>query len=150
MKFNIGDRVRVKRIDQIPEERRDHSVEKVSGKHGIVVDKIDVSKNDSVYFVKLDGCRSVSTITYSGEMLERTGNKKVDHVEKQSYSCSVEVLDNLVSVRMLKDDSVIGTGYGHILHEGDFGVAQACAYAMKKIMEGLDDGSFYAKNLKAN
>lgn len=34
----------------------------------------------------------------------------------------------------------IGRGHGHIIHSGAFGVAQAAAYALKRIAANLDGG----------
>ena len=68
--------------------------------------------------------------------------KKPDEVLGRC-SFVVDVGDNRVDVRMY--DSLgykVASAYGYIIHEGDFGVAQAASYATMKIAKNMNGGRF--------
>ena len=61
------------------------------------------------------------------------------------YTYDFEFLDNLVIARLYEvvEDKKweIARGHGHIIHEGLVGIAQASSYALKKILEAVNNGS---------
>jgi hypothetical protein len=64
----------------------------------------------------------------------------------ETYMHEIEYLDNVVVVRFYKvtDDSKqeLAKGHGHIIHNGAIGIAQATSYAMKRLYEKMNGGTF--------
>ena len=122
--FNIGDRVNVK----------NGAVEGA----GSIVDKLYSEANSRfIYLVHLDGYEKASHTQFDADSLELIPQEAV------SYCHEFDYLDNVVVCRFyeIKGDTKteIMRGHGHIIHDGALGIAQASAYALKKIwlkMEG--------------
>lgn len=54
--------------------------------------------------------------------------------------------ENLVAVRFYEDkgdkSTIIGRAHGHVFHEGAEGIAQAGSYALKRLLEKINDGHY--------
>jgi hypothetical protein len=142
MEFNIGDRVRVRQYDDIPEELRNRGLGKSAGNDGEIVDILRSNAKDTyVYRIHFDECDTPSRTDF----VEGTFDL-ISELEKAQYDYEFEYLENLVVARLyeIKDDSkkLIARGHGHIFHDGVYGIAQAASYALKKIyrfLEGDDE-----------
>ena len=122
--FNIGDRVRVK-------------CSEVEGA-GVIADKLySEAQSKFIFRVCFDGHEKPSNVSFDVASLELIPQEAV------SYCHEFEYLDNVVIARFyeIKGDTKteLMRGHGHIIHEGALGIAQASAYALKRIwlkMEG--------------
>ena len=151
--FNIGDRVRVKDYIEISEVNKAKSIKdkpymwntgkaRLSGTEGIVVDKLySEAHTRFVYRLQLDGYDKPSSAQFDGDSLELIVDEPVTYLHEFEY------LENVVIARFyeVKGDkkTEVARGHGHIIHEGALGIAQASAYALKKIwlkMEDENDG----------
>lgn len=141
MEFNIGDKVRVKPFDKIPEEIRSRGLGKSAGRVGEIVDVIhSTAKGKTVYKILFDGDVHISRTDFEEGMIDPVGVP-----EKPRYEYELEYLENVVVARLYEvtEDSKteIAKGHGHIFHDGVLGIAQAASYALKKIyynLEGLE------------
>lgn len=141
MEFNIGDRVRVRQYDEIPEELRHKGFAKNVGKEGEIVDILYSTVQDCyMYRIHFDGKTKHSKTDFpegSFDLIE-------DTIEEAAYAYEFDYLDNVVVARLYQIDgdkkTEIGRGHGHIIHGGAFGVAQAASYALKRIAIGLGGG----------
>jgi hypothetical protein len=138
MEFNIGDRVRVRRYEDLPKSLG-RGCAKLCGKDGEIIDKLwSGAKGCTVYKIHLDGCDKPSSIDFPSNAIDL-----VSELDKKSYSYEFEFLDKVVVARFyeLGDDykTEIAKGHGHIIHEGEVGIAQAASYALKKILHTLTE-----------
>lgn len=140
MEFNIGDRVRIKAYDEIPEEGRNRRFGLVAGCEGEIVDKMwSEARGCNVYRIHLDGYDRPSKFDF----LEGSFDLVVE--EEVEYFHEFEYLENLVVARLYEITDgkrvEIAKGHGHIFHDGAYGVAQAASYALKRICDDLNGGS---------
>lgn len=138
MEFNIGDRVRVRQYDDIPEELRNRGLGKSSGRDGEIVDILWSNAKDTyVYRIQFDGCDMPSRTDF----VEGTFDL-ISELEKAEYTYEFEYAENLVIARLyeIKADSrkLVARGHGHIFHDGVLGIAQAASYALKRIYKFLE------------
>ena len=138
MAFNIGDRVRVRQYDDIPEEFRNRGLGKSSGKDGEIVDILwSNAKNAYVYRIHFDGCDMPSRTDF----VEGTFDL-ISELERAQYDYEFDYLENLVvaSLYEIKGDArkLVARGHGHIFHDGVLGIAQAASYALKRIYKFLE------------
>lgn len=131
MEFNIGDRVRIKRYEDLPEVCK--GCGKLCGKDGEIVDKLwSGAKGCNIYKIHLDGYDKPSSIDFPANAIDL-----VSELEKKSYDYEFEYLSNVVVARLYEitetSKTEIARGHGHIIHEGAAGIAQAASYALKKI-----------------
>ncbi len=147
--FNIGDRVRVKDYTEITDANKAKSIKdkpylwntgkaKIAGKEGVVVDKLySEAHSRFIYFLHLDGYDKVSNAQFDGDSIELIAEEPI------TYLYEFEYLDNVVIARFyeVKGDkkTEVARGHGHIIHEGPLGIAQASAYALKKIWLKMED-----------
>ena len=139
MEFKIGEKVRVKRYEDIPAESRHKGLGKHSLHEGEVVDILWSNQKDcNVYRIHFDGYDKVSNAFFECDALEHVPNK-----DRTTYTYEFEFLENLVVARFyeIKGDekSEIAKGHGHIFHDGINGIAQASSYALKKIYEHINE-----------
>lgn len=139
MIYNIGDRVRVRQYEDLPEETKNRGLGKHAGKEGAIVDILQSSvKNCLVYRIQFDGCNMASRTDF----VEGTFDL-VSGLDKPYYDFEFEYLENLVVARLyeFKDDhkKLIARGHGHIFHDGVLGIAQAASYALKKLYRFLEE-----------
>lgn len=138
MAFNIGDRIRVKAYEDLPEELRNNGVARMAKKLGTVEDRMYSESADKFFYViKFDDFKVTSTKMWTEDFLEMPRDDVTYHYE-------FDYLDNVVVARFYEVrgevKTEIGRGHGHIIHAGAIGVAQASSYALKKIFENLNDG----------
>ena len=147
--FNIGDRVRVKDYTEITDAKKAKSIKdkpylwnqgkaRLSGEEGVIVDKLySEAYSRFVYRVHLDGYEKASNAQFDEDSLE------LIEAEPITYCHEFEYLDNMVVARFyeVKGDqkTEIMRGHGNIIHEGALGIAQASAYALKKIWNKLEE-----------
>lgn len=139
MEFNIGERVRIRAYDDMPENLRNKGVARNCGKDGEIVDKLwSAAKDSMVYIIKLYDMTVVSGALYTEGMFDRIS----DLAPKVSYVYEFDNLENVVVARYYEigEDykTEIARGHGHIIHEGAMGIAQASAYALKRIWQKLE------------
>ena len=122
--FNIGDRVRVK-------------CSEVEGA-GVIADKLySEAQSKFIFRVCFDGHEKPSNASFDADSLELIKEEPI------TYRHEFDYLDNVVVCRFYevqgKVETEIMRGHGHIIHDGALGIAQASAYALKRIwlkMEG--------------
>lgn len=130
MEFKIGEKVR-------------HPI----GGIGTIVDILSSDKTGKCYYkVQFDGKSKADSCLYKEDDLTLYGGN-------HEYIYEFEYLENLVVARLYEitdgKKAEIKKGHGHIFHDGAYGVAQAAAYALKKIAEDLGGGSLISyKNSK--
>ena len=141
MKFNIGDRVRVRQYKYLPEKVTNKGIGKSAGKDGEIVDIMYSNASDCyLYKIHFDGFDRPSHTEFPEGSFDLIAD-----LDREVYSCDIEILDNVVVARMYeirgKEKTEICKGHGHIIHNGEFGVAQAASYALKRLASKLNGGS---------
>lgn len=139
MEFKIGDRVRVRPYDEIPEDIRNKGLGKHAGKEGEIVDVMRSGARDcNVYRIHFDGVDRPSVTDF----IESTFDLVVE--DQVTYSYEFDFAENLVSARFYETKGdhrkMIARGHGHIFHDGALGIAQASSYALKRIYQHLEEG----------
>ena len=145
MEFNIGDRVKVKAYEDIPSELKckitdgnphlwNSGKAKVCGLVGTVTDKMhSEAYGCDIYILTFENQKYPSRSSFDAESLIPIE----DNVDSKEYRFEIEQADTIVVVRMLCGEEEIVRGHGHIIHEGNLGLAQATSYAFKKLYEKL-------------
>ena len=138
--FNIGDRIVVKKFVDIPQELRTKGVARLCDKVGTITDKLfSEGKKEYVYGIQFDDFDVPSKKLWSGETLI------LFKAPPANYYYDFDICDNVVVARLYEEREGVETeleiGHGHIIHEGVKGIAQASAYALKKIYEKLNGGT---------
>lgn len=133
MKFNIGDKVRVRPYDKITEGIKHKGLSKAAGKDGEIVDVMYSSvKECNVYRIRFEGNDRPSLTLFPEGSLDL-----ISVIKAPTYAYEIEVLENLVVVRLYQVEdgqkTEIAKGHGHIFHDGPYGVAQAASYACKRL-----------------
>lgn len=142
MEFNIGDRVRVKSYDNLPEQMKGRGgASRLCGKDGEIVDKLwSGAKGCTVYKIHFDGAERTSSIDFLNKAIDL-----ISELDKKTYSYEFDYLDNVVVAKFYEtgeDYKVeIARGHGHIIHEGAEGIAQAASYALKKIYQNISENN---------
>ena len=140
MEFYIGNRIKIKEYQAIPEQHRTRAIGRLCGAVGTVTDKL-WSENDNgfVYRVHLDGYDRPSSKLWLQEHLDRYVEPSVE------YKCEFDVTDDMVVAVLYEttDHSKveIARARGRIIYEGALGVAQAYSYALRRIYTDLNGGS---------
>lgn len=139
MKFNIGDKVRVKPYEKIPLDVRNRGLGKSAGREGEIADIVYSKANDcTLYKIHFDGDFYCSRTDFPEDAFDL-----VSDLEQPTYTYEFEFLDNVVVAKLYEvtEDSKIeiARGHGHIIHDGVVGVAQAASYALKKIFFKLTE-----------
>jgi hypothetical protein len=142
MEFNIGERVRIKAYDEMPEEGKNKRMGMLSGYEGKIVDKMySEAKGCTVYKIHLDDFDRPSKCDFIEGCMELIGGKS-------EYTYEFDYLEKLVVARLyeIKDGEKveIAKGHGHIFHDDAYGIAQAASYALKRICDNLNGGTLRA------
>lgn len=158
MVFNIGDIIKVKESKDIPPELRVKSADgnphlwsnrkRINcGKIGIITDVVYSKVYEcELYRLRFDGEKQESQCLYDGDNILPYEEFKTI----VTYDYDIQFLQGVVLVIMYKVEkqgeqiqqkTEIARGHGHIIHEGDKGIAQATSYALKKIYEKLNGGT---------
>ena len=138
MEFNIGDKVRIKDYTNLTDFTKNKGVARIAGKEGVVIDKLySEAHSRFIYRLQLDGYAVPSNAQYDADSLSPIEDEPVTYCHEFDY------LENIVIARFYKVKGGVKTeimrGHGHIIHEGDLGVAQASSYALKKIYEKMEE-----------
>lgn len=139
MEFNIGDKVRVRPFEKIPEEIRSRGLGKSAGREGEIVDVMySNAKECNVYKIHFDGDTHISRTDFPEGSFDL-----VSDLAQATYTYEFEYLENLVVARLYEvtetSKTEIAKGHGHIFHDGVIGIAQAASYALKKIYRKLEE-----------
>lgn len=142
MEFNIGDRVISKKYEEMPLEIKTAALTKCCGLHGSIVDKLySEARGKYGYTVHFDGIERPSSVYWTEEALEA-------EPLKVSYSFEFDITDsvkNVVICRMYRTvgekTSQLGIGHGHVIHEGQQGIAQAASYALARLYKRMGEVS---------
>lgn len=151
IEFNIGDRVRVKEYTEISDTNKAKVIKdapykwnpgkaRLSGEEGVIVDKLySEAHSRFIFFVNLDGYEKASHAQFDADSLELIKDEPITYCHEFDY------LDNVVVCRFYEvkgdEKTEIMRGHGHIIHEGSLGIAQASAYALKKIWLKMEEGN---------
>ena len=133
-KFNIGDRVRIRPYDQLPDDVRTKATATLCGKDGEIVDIVySNAKRCLFYTIHLDGYDKPSHKMFTEESIDIAPEEKT-----YFYRHEIEYLEDVVVARLFEVDidgnkTEIAKGHGHIIHDGAAGIAQAASYALKRI-----------------
>ena len=144
MEFNIGERVRIKAYDEIPDKSKNKRMGLLAGLEGEIVDKMySEAKGLTVYKIHLDVFDRPSKCDFTEYCIELIGDDETE------YTYEFEYLENLVVARLYEivDGNIkkeIAKGHGHIFHDGAYGIAQAASYALKRICNDLNGGTLKA------
>lgn len=141
IKYQIGDRVRVRDYEGFPEHMKNAACAKVAGKVGNIIDALwSYSNNCTIYKLQLDGYDRPSKVAFT------EGSFDLFEEEAQvakTYTYEIECLENLVIARMYEvvgdEKTEIAKGHGHVFHDGAFGIAQAASYALKRIWLDIEE-----------
>ena len=140
MEWNIGERVRIRAYEDMPESVKDKGAARGSGKDGEVIDKLWSAAEDCmVYRIRFDGVPYPSKTLFVEGQFDRIS----DLLARVSYDWEFEYLDNVVVAIFYEvteeSRTEIARGHGHIIHEGAPGIVQASAYAVKKAWAVLNN-----------
>lgn len=134
--FAIGNRVRIRDYNDIPEEHRTQGISKMCGELGTIEDVFySEGKKCNLYVIQFDNYTK-SLKLWRAELLEEVN-------EDVSYDYEFDFCDNVVVAILYeyKEESKteLARGHGHIIHEGAIGIAQAASYALKRIYYKMAD-----------
>ena len=95
----------------------------------------------------------VTNFENGSDMFSEEELKLVPAKKEYSMTINIDIAHNLVIATLLEETKdgkiVVAKGHGHLIHEGEVGVAQAASYACKRLFESLDskqDNQIYFKN----
>ena len=133
MEFKIGDKVRVRPYEKLPEEIKNKGLSKAAGKDGEIVDVMYSNvRGCNVYRIRFEGYDRPSNTLFPEGAFDL-----VSELEAPTYTYEIEVLENLVVARLYQVEdgkkTEVAKGHGHIFHDGAYGVAQAASYACKRL-----------------
>ena len=142
MDYQIGSNVRIKAYYELPTEYQTKGIARIAGKKAEIVDRVySEAKGDYFYRLKIDGCKGVSAVEFTEDAIAYIG-----WGEEPTYRYEFDFLDTVVVATLYETDykgveKRIAKGHGHIIHEGQIGIAQAASYAVKRIYEALNGGT---------
>ena len=136
--FNIGDRIRVKEYNKIPEESRTKATGRLCGKIGTITDKLfSNSLRDFVYTIKFDEFNEESKKMWSADMLDAYSAT----IENYDFKFSAE--GKKLTLTIYKDGKEIGNGWSFIHYYGEYGVVQAASYALGVIASKMKEDAMH-------
>lgn len=108
----------------------------VSGLIGVVTDIMYSLKTDSnVFEVTLEGETTPCGFYRADEM------ELVPVTKDYSMTINIDIASNVVIATLYEETknskSAVAKGHGHMIHEGELGIAQAASYACKRLYESL-------------
>lgn len=142
MIFKIGERVRVRRYEDLPDDIKNKGIAKHAGDDGEIVDIMYSNAKDcEVYRIHFDGYDRPARTDFPEGSFDL-----ISDLEAAQYTYEFEYLENLVVARLYEvkgdEKTEIAKGHGHVFHDGVFGIAQAASYALKRIAIDLNGGYF--------
>lgn len=138
--YNIGEKVVVKKLDQLPAQLQTRDVVGLCGFEAEVIDRLySEAKQAYSYKLLLTGAKTSPVRLLPAEALD-----PVVEEETREYVHEITYLDDVVVAKFYEVDeqgnkTEIARGHGHIIHEGAFGIAQAASYALKKICYSMEE-----------
>lgn len=138
--YNIGQRVVIKKWDQIPAQLQTRDVVGLCGFEVEVIDRLySEAKQAYTYKLLLTGAKTIPTRLLPAEVLEPIVEKPL-----RSYVHEIDYLEDVVVAKFYEVDengnkTEIARGHGHIIHEGALGIAQAAGYALKRIRDKVEE-----------
>ena len=142
MEYNIGERVRIRKWEDIPAEITNKGYAKCSGNDGEIVYKLwSAARDCMIYLIQFDGQDRVSRTHF----VEGTFDRISDLKKKVTYTYEFDFLENVTVARLYAVDgdgikTEIAKGHGHLIHDGALGIAQSASYALKRIYKDLNGG----------
>lgn len=148
--FQIGETVRIKNYDSIPQEKKSKSAygdpsiitprkSSLCGKNVEIVDRLYSEQFGSyIYRVKEQDADRPSRSEFTEDLLE-----PIDMSVK--YVCEVDDGGNVIIATVYEEQNgerrQVAKGHGHMIHEGALGFTQALSYALKRAYQRLQDES---------
>lgn len=133
MDFKIGDKIRVVSYEELPLERKNKGVARACDREGVIIDKLFSNKeNRYIYKVQLHAYNEPSSISFTDDMLTLTGGGN-------NLKLKVTIEPDGVAVELYRGDVRLKRGFGRLLYEGEYGVAQAASWAAKMIMRSYEE-----------
>lgn len=142
MEFNIGERVRIRRYEDMSDSVKHKGIAKNAGNDGEIVDKLwSAARDCMLYRIQFDGFDRVSKTDFPEGTFDRISDLKA----KVTYTYEFEFLENVTVARLYEIDgdgnkTEIAKGHGHLIHDGATGIAQSASYALKRIYQDLNGG----------
>ena len=142
MEFNIGERVRIRRYEDMPDSVKHKGIAKNAGNDGEIVDKLwSAARDCMLYRIQFDGFDRVSKTDFPEGTFDRISDLKA----RKTYTYEFEFLENVTVARLYEVDgdgnkTEIAKGHGHLIHDGAKGIAQSASYALKRIYQDLNGG----------
>lgn len=142
MEYNIGERVRIRKYEEMPDSVKHKGIAKNAGNDGEIVDKLwSAARDQMVYRIQFDGFDRFSKTDF----VEGTFDRLSDLKAKKSYTYEFDYLDTVTVARLYEVDengnkTEIAKGHGHLIHDGALGIAQSASYALKRIYQDLNGG----------
>ena len=142
MEYNIGERVRIRKYEEMPDSVKHKGITKNAGNDGEIVDKLwSAARDQMVYRIQFDGFDRFSKTDF----VEGTFDRLSDLKAKKSYTYEFDYLDTVTVARLYEVDengnkTEIAKGHGHLIHDGALGIAQSASYALKRIYQDLNGG----------
>lgn len=149
MEYNIGDKVKVKEWNEIPEELKVATTSgdprlfskgkaKLCGLVGTIVDKMySEAYCTFLYRIHFDQKEVTSHTFFAEDIIKPLPSK-----EPVKYKYEIEESDSVVVAVLYEvrgnEKTLIERGHGHILHDGVTGYAQAASWALKKIYQKVN------------
>ena len=138
MEFNIGDKVRVRPYEKLPENIKSKGLARLAGNEGEIVDVMySNAKECYVYKIHFDGFDRASNAVFP------EGSFDIVSQPAATYTYEIEALENLVVARLYQVEdgkkTEVAKGHGHIFHDGAYGVGQAASYACKRLWFELEE-----------
>ena len=142
MEYNIGERVRIRKYEEMPDSVKHKGIAKNAGNDGEIVDKLwSAARDQMVYRIQFDGFDRFSKTDF----VEGTFDRISDLKAKKTYTYEFDYLDTVTVARLYEVDedgnkTEIAKGHGHLIHNGALGIAQSASYALKRIYQDLNGG----------
>ena len=132
MEFNIGDKIKVISYEELPEKLKNKGVARTCRKEGVIIDKLYSSKeNRYIYKVQLERFNAPSSIDFTDDMLRLAG-------VGTTFTLKATIESDGVTIELYKDDTRLKRGFGRLLYDGEYGVAQAASWAAKLLMRSYE------------
>lgn len=136
-KFEIGDRVRIKDYEDLPEGFKNRNTAKTCGKEGVIEDILwSHGQQAEVYRIRYDETGEVSVTSFPEGSFDL-----IPPVPEATYGYEYEYLENVVVSVFYEyhgeEKTELARGHGHIIHEGAIGVAQAASFATKRCYDKI-------------
>ena len=142
MEYNIGERVRIRKYEEMPDSVKHKGIAKNAGNDGEIVDKLwSAARDQMVYRIQFDGFDRFSKTDFVEGAFDRLSDLKA----RKTYTYEFEFLEKVTVARLYEVDvdgnkTEIAKGHGHLIHDGALGIAQSASYALKRIYQDLNGG----------